>query len=367
MDSPHVRNTFPSEGRSREEERENAVNVMLQDMQRSLPIPMEPMTLSAVRDYMVTTLTTLEQHRHFDTLVMRNSYMEMLIRDGTTRLINLNTRAQTLHTALMERASADGAVLREYNFSPESFQRILRQLAALETRLLVCDTEYMTLRILNDSLQRESEQNRSVLQRRAAEREQAWEMLQEREEELKRTKHILERVEAERDRSRRTVDYVVPQLHNLESRLQESERIYKGSNRSVKLLTNTLSQQGHAAAARAVPAPAGVETTSTGTNTEPRTGLQQDLEPRQDKRVRSGSRFADLLARLAVKDSEMGGSTAEEKAPVEGGDAPVRKPVTPKRIIPCVPLLPPTPIMTPIMRARSVKKQGEGAARSLPR
>lgn len=362
MQSKRVRNIFPSEERSRHEERENAVNIVLQDMQRFLPAPMEPMALAAVRDYMVTTLTRLEQPRHFDTLMIRNASMEILIRDGTTRLINLITHARTLLAALTEVAPANGAALREYNFSVESFHRNLTHLNALEARLVVCDVEYMALRSQKDKLQRESEQTRGVLQRRAAEREEARKTLQEREEELKRTKHILERVEAERDISRRTADYVTHQLHDLQRRLEEAERVSQGPNRTVGLPLNSLSQRDHAAAARALPAPGGAETALTAAHTAPWMAPQQDRGPRQDDRDSSRLRYAELIARLAVEESKRVESTTEEQAQVEGGDAPVKTPATPQRTIPCLPLMPPTPSMTPIARASAVRKQREDAA-----
>lgn len=188
--------------RTEQEERERAADHLLEDMQRFMPTAMDPTTLSAVKDYMVTKYGQTANH---DKLVVQHEDIKIYIRELEKWLADITARAQDLSVG------SGGAMTPD--FTRENFQRGLERIVYVQTRLVVCHSDNMMLRTRNESLEQEVQQHKSILQRK--------------QQELERTKQALRRVEAERDRSNRTADYVIHQANDLERRLRETDRLYQ--------------------------------------------------------------------------------------------------------------------------------------------
>lgn len=335
---------FPSEERSQQEEREHAVDHFLEDMRRFIPTATEPMTLSAIRDYMVTRYDQIE---NYDKLVIRHEATKILIRDAERQLKDLTEHAQALSAASRNGGAAEEAVLRQFGFSQENFQEALSLAVALRARLVVCNSEYTVLHTRTELLEQEVQQYKAILQRQAEERERA--------------KHILERVETERDRSSRTIDYVIHQANDLERRLQETERRYQEAKRSLDLRTHAHSHQGHTSAQGATPEPARCDTRPKRTSAERWMDLQRRLEPGQYRPVLPKLSVPESFGQLAIKESEEAGKTTQQQALIKDGDTSAEKPVSPQKIIPCVPLVAPKPVMQ-----ASFLKEQEGDTTNVP-
>lgn len=358
---------FPSLEDDRRQDRENAVNIVLKDMQRFLPAEVEPAVLTAMRDYMVTKLG---RSQTFDKFYLRHASMEILIKDATERLHNLYDHAQVLLTEFSKgHPDGEAFVHTHYNFSEENYYRVLKQNGALEAQRVQCESEYVTLRTRNQLLEESLEFHQDMLQRTVREREQAREMVLQRdyelEEERKRSKHVVERVERERDRANRTANYLFPQLHDLETRLRDAEQRYGSTKCSADRVINTRSEQGQTAAVRDLPASTGIDGRSAGASTKPVVAHRQNHESRQDLTAFSGSvsRFAKFFEpseRLDAKQGENACVTTEDKvdsrSPSDG--SPVENPVSPRQVIPCVPLMAPKAAI----RAGSSKQEHDGAS-----
>ncbi|KAI3393562.1 hypothetical protein diail_4153 [Diaporthe ilicicola] len=319
---------LPNPESFRQDERREAVGIVLEDMQKYLPTALEPKILSAMRDYMVTELGRFPD---LDRLLLRNASVEMLNKDAMIRLDGLRLRANDILEAIRNEGPPEEQVLRALDFSPESFLEATRQLAALGTRLVQCDAEFMSVRTLNDTLEQRLEQSHSVLR--------------ERDHELEHTRHILQRVETERDRSQRTRDYVVYQLSDLESRLRVSEKLRLSAEDSVRLLTSTLSRKAEASAPGAAPAVA--NGLPTATRTEPSVEQQQDRKPVIVQTPRSESRVADFFEELSGRKDQNAEDTnaTMEQAPTKKNDAPVKRPTRPNQVIPVLPKYPPKAVI----------------------
>lgn len=233
---------FPTEKGIQQQERENAVDHLLEDMQRFLPTALEPMTLSAVRDYMVTKYAQAENNGK---LVMRHEAIKILIRDVERQLAELTTHAQALSAASNNGGAAAETFLQQYPLSQENFQEAVKLAVEVQARLVVCDSEYMVLHTRMESLEREVQHYKEILPRQARERDRARRKLQETEE---RTKHIVERVQAELDRSSRATDYLIHQANDLERRLLEMEKLYREAKCSLGRLTRAGPQPGRTSA-----------------------------------------------------------------------------------------------------------------------
>lgn len=357
---------FPSLEDGRRQDRENAVNLVLKDMQRFLPAEIDPATFAAMRDYMVTKLS---RSPTFDESFIRKSSIEILIKDATERLHNLYDHAHVLLTELSKGQPAGEAPLHTYyGFSEENHYRVLKHNAALEAQIVQCDSEHMTLRTRNQLLEESLEFHQDMLKRTAREREQARRMIRQRdhelEEERKRSKRAVERAETERDRANRTADYLFPQLHDLETRLREAEQLYESSKCSAGRVMNRRSEQGQTAAVREMPASRGIDGRSAGASTKPMAEHRQNHESRQDKTAfsRSASRFAkyfELSDRLDAKEGENAYVTTEDKVERKSpsDDSSVENPVSARQVIPCVPLMPPKAMF----RAGSSAQEHDGA------
>lgn len=304
MELPPYLNSW-SELRGQQDKYEQAANHLLEDMQRFLPNPLDPTTLSAMRNYMVTRYGQIEK---YDKHVMRHDAIKMLIRDVERQLAELNTHAKDLAAAHGFGAAGEEALLRRYSFSEANFRLVLDQIINVRARLAVCDAEYMILQTRTESLKQDVQQYKAILERSTQTR------AQEREEELVRSERIVERVEAEYDRSSRTADYVIHQANDLELRLQKTEKLYEGTKRALDLVMGARSQQGQMSAHREMPALARRKTWPTRTGEEPSMNPQRkresrqyspvESESRQDSPVVSESRFGSLFSRLISGISE---------------------------------------------------------------
>lgn len=358
---------FPSLKDKRNQDRENSVNIVLKDMQRFLPAEIEPSVLGVMRDYMVTKLG---RYQTFDKFYIRNASMEILIKDATERLHNLYDHAHFLLTEFSKGHPDGEAFLHtHYGFSEENYYRVLKQNGALEAQRVQCDSEHVALRTRNQLLEESLEFHRDMLQRTAREREEARRMVLQRdyelEEERKRSKRVVERVEGERDRANRTANYLFPQLHDLETRLRDAERLYESSKCSADRVINTRSEQGQTPAVRDMPASTGTDGRSAGASTKPMVAHRQNNESRQDLTAVSGSvsrfaKFFELSERSDAKEGEEACVTTEDNVDIKSpsDDSSVENPVSPRQVIPCVPLVPPRAAIRP----GSSKQEHDGAS-----
>lgn len=307
----------------KQDERRTIVDHLLKDMQRSLSMTLDPRTLSAMRNYMVSKYGQTE---HYDTLVLRHESMKILITDAEKRLADLDTHAKKLHKALAEGGQVQEAVARDYCFSQGNFVRDLRHVAALKARSVWSDIHYANLNKQHESLQQEMQEYKSNLESREQE-------LKRTEEELERNKHILMHAEATRDQANTTADYVINQANDLERRLQETERLHQCAKRSVELLTNLRSQGASRSRFDAWP---------TRSSTGPWTDAQRESGSTQYRPVEPKSSFEGFLDQLATNDNGKAENTTEEKAQVKNGEASTsEQPVEPQEIPPSVPIVPP--------------------------
>lgn len=264
-------------------------------MQRFLPNPLDPTTLSAMRNYMMTRYGQTED---YDKLVMRHDAIKILIRDVEGKLAELNTRARDLAEAHDHGVTGEEAVLRRYGFSEADFRRVLDQNINVRARLSVCDADYMILQTRTESLEQDVRQYKALLEISAQQR------AREKEEELVRSERIVERVKAEYDRSRTTADYVIYQADDLERRLQKTEKLYEGTKRALDHVMGERSQQGQMSIHREMPKLARFKTWPTSTSEEPSMNPQRKRESRQDTPVVPESRFGSLVSRLISGISE---------------------------------------------------------------
>lgn len=281
MELPPYLNSW-SEFRRQQDKWEQAANHFLEDMQRFLPNPLDPTTLSAMRNYMVTRYC---QTKEYDKLVTRHDAIKILIRDVEGKLAELDTHARELAAASDHGIAGDEALLRRHGFSEASFLQVLDQIINMRARLAVCDAEYMILKTRTESLEQEVQQYKAILERSAQQR------AQEREEDLVRSERMVERVEAEYDRSSTTADYVIHQANDLESRLQKTEKLYEGAKRALDTVMGARSQQGQMSTHREMPALARYKTWPTRTDVEePSMNPQRKRESRQYSPVESETR-----------------------------------------------------------------------------
>lgn len=284
-----------SELRGRQDKLKQAANHLLGDMQRFLPNPLDPTTLSAMRDYMVTRYG---QTVDYDKLVMRHDAIKILIRDIEGKLAELNTRARVLAEAHDHEVTGEEALLRRYGFSEAEFRRVLDQIINVRARLSVCDADYMILQTRTESLEQDVQLYKALLEMRAQHG------VQEKQEEIVRGQRLLERVNAECDRSRTTADYVIHQANDLERRLRKTEKLYQGAKRALDLVMGERSQQGQMSTDPEMPKLARFKTWPTRTGEEPSMNPQRERESRQDSPVVPESRFGSLLSRLVSGISE---------------------------------------------------------------
>ncbi|KAG6360474.1 hypothetical protein INS49_011536 [Diaporthe citri] len=92
MAQPTQSNTWIEE-RSRQEGRERAADLLLEDMQRFLPAVMDPTTLSAVKD---STVTKYGQTENYDKLVVRHEAIKAHIRHVEERLYHNSIRGYNI-------------------------------------------------------------------------------------------------------------------------------------------------------------------------------------------------------------------------------------------------------------------------------
>lgn len=326
----------------KQDEREKAVDHLLKDMQRSLPTTLEPRTLSAMRNYMVSKYGQTE---HYEKLVLRHESMKILVRDAKRRLADLDAHAKALPKALAEGGQAQDAVAQDYSFSQENFVRAVSQIATLRAQLVSFDIDYLTLRGQHESLQQEMQEYKRKLESRERE-------LESKEEELKRTKHILTRASAAHDRASTTADYAINQADDLERRLQETERLYQYAKRSVEFLTSLRSHGASRSRLDAWP---------TRTSTGPWTCAQRECESTQYRPVKPKSSFEGFFDQLATNDNGKAGDTMEEKAQVKNGEASTpEQPVETQEVSPSVPTVPPEPAVP----GSSLEREEDHARRS---
>lgn len=299
-----------SELRGQQDKCEQAANHLLEDMQRFLLNPLDPTTLSAMRNYMMTRYGQTED---CDKLVMRHDAIKSLIRDVEGQLAELNKHARGLAAAFDHGVTGEEALLRRYGFSEANFRIVLDQIVNVRARISVCDADYMILQTRTESLEQDVRQYKALLEISAQQR------AREKEEELVRSERIVERVKAEYDRSRTTADYVIHQADDLERRLQKTEKLYEGTKRALDHVMGERSQQGQMSTHREMPKLARFKTWPTRTSEEPSMNPQRERESRQDSAVVPESRFGSLVSRLisgiseeAVNDLEQIGQASLE-------------------------------------------------------
>ncbi|KAL1850378.1 hypothetical protein Daus18300_012973 [Diaporthe australafricana] len=399
---PATQTDVPNPGEHEQQDWEDAVDLVLQDMQDHLPDQVDPETRALMRYYLATRLSRFP---NTDNLVRRNVSLNAEMTDAANRLSALTRVTYDLAEAMAAQGPAQQAVLQELDFSPASFLAATRQLTALEVKLLQYDTDQMKLRNENETLQ----ERLSEAQRLARDRDQALQLarstLERREEELKRTRHILERVEAQRNTARRTADYLIPQLGDLQTRLEESKKLQKSAEDCSQSLMSALSKQGVTHGLRALPVVAYKPTPATELPLF--AGLRHGRGPMAIQSAKFESIWArilkeddakewkDIFAAIdktrmtnngtPIKDTlitngdapveetpktngdapveetlKMNGDASGEETLKTNGDALVKKPARPNQVIPAVPELPPNQVM----RANSAKKLKEELAKA---
>lgn len=295
-----------SEFRKQQDKLKQAANHLLEDMQRCLPNPLDPTTVSAMKNYMVTRYGQTED---YDKRVMRHDAIKILIEDVERRLAELNTRANDLAVAHDQGITGEGDLLQRYGFSEANFRQALDQIINVRARLSVCDSEYMILQTRNESLEEDKQLYKSLLEMSTQHR------AQEKHEEIVRGERLSERVKTEYKRLSRTTDYVIHQANDLERRLQETEKLYQGAKHALDLVMWERSQQDQMSTDPEMPALARSKTWPTRTDVkDPSLNLQRKRESKQDTPVESesrqdsavvpGSRFGLLLSRLISGISE---------------------------------------------------------------
>lgn len=358
-----IPSNFPSLSHHEHQERVDAVNYVLADMQQFLPTEIESKTLAAMKDYMVTELS---QFQPFDQLLLRNASIKMLIKDATDRLLQLQKQAQDLLTDLNV-----GGPVRERTLQTK---RISWENLTLKARLVEYDAELMNLRTEDQFLKQSLECYKNILQRNVERGEQAREMTETQErgnerqkerttiseltQECQSIKHNLDRVEAERDCAKRTLrhqNWALQELQiwlreaeeKLQSRLQEIEKLYQASRQSIQGPTNTRPPQKPAAGDGGRPASNGIDTGGKIRSLTPTDSQTTNLNGADLLGSGFGSTSPENLGQRVVEEDKSSENCTEGKTAMKSpsGATSVRNPGSSRVVIPVMPLFPPKPIV----------------------
>ncbi|KAG8160203.1 hypothetical protein KVR01_009739 [Diaporthe batatas] len=331
-------------------------------MQQLLPAEIDPATLVAMRDYMVTQL---DQFEPFDELLLRNASIRILIKDATDKLLQLQNQALYLLTELDVRGPVSEEILQTNSLGREN--------AALKAQMAIRDTEFMNLRtnnrllaqslegyknILQTNVEREQARALAETQQRGSELEAERAIIRELKMECERIKDFVYRIETERDHAKTALEHQHREFQELQIRLaeaqrklrsrsQETEKLYQAIGQSGQDHTNTRRPQNPAATEGGFGVPASTEIdTSIGEKMQSLATIKSRTTKLDGAELLgSGSRSRSISPKdpgqRVVKEDKGSGNCTEVKTTTENlKGASVKKPGSPRVVKPIVPLLP---------------------------